>query len=126
MRNAIMIVALLALLGPAQAGQIEGKRARLAAAIDRVERVFMPQCKRTSEPKVCLAAYKMANARNRATLAELDLWLLAAPVKADSLRNELVGLVPVEEHNRDNRVTAARSDKIDAIFGINAPAASRN
>ena len=126
MRTAIAIIALFALLGPAQAGQVEDARATLITAIDRVEQVFMPQCKRTAAPKACVAGYKMAIARNRASLAELDFWLETAPVKAESLRSELTDVVPVDEYNRDNRVTVARSNKIDAIFGIKAPAASRN
>ena len=125
MRYIILAITSFALLGPAQAGELEDTRAGLAAGIERVEKVFIPQCKRTVNPKVCVAAYNMANARNRATLAELDFWLAALPTTG-SLRDELAELIPLEEYNRDNRVTMERSNKIDAIFGIKAPAASRN
>ena len=126
MRNAIVTVALFALLGPAQAAELEDARANLVAGIERVEQVFIPQCKQKVNPKVCAAAYKMANARNRATLAEIDFWL-AASTTTGSLREELAELVPLEEYNRDNRVTMQRSSKMDQIFfGIKPSAALRN
>ena len=112
------IFATITLIGQVQAGELEDGRAKLVAAIDRVDRVFKPQCSRHPNSAVCVAAYNMANARNRASIAEIDFWI-AASATTGALRQDLSELVTTEEYNRDNIVTKRRSDKVDLIFGTN-------